>query len=951
MKISRCFLVLIVTLLYVLCCGGDLLYAAHDLGEVRENTPDTVNRNPLKKPVRNLKKKSQAVKKSKKHKPKKEAVAKKQTSTLPSVQEDAGLSQTKVSETVSLPRTLKDDVKKENSVKDIVLPLHQTLSILDRELGPKILKMNEEDEKRAQNPSPKDVNAESLKTEDLVLNAKRQRDIGGLEQPTVLDSDGRRLVFKSAKPIGLALIKILDDYWLFCDRRYDFQVPKKFPVGLEAMSDESQYTSTIFKLRVSKGFWPFFSKKKHGWLLEFSKNPSMSRTRKVMQWGSSAGEPLKILMPNYVNEVAWTHPLTKIPYAIYTSSKEDGTFTPHEHFIQLDIMESYVGLGVRPKTQTLVAKKMAEDLYIFDSHGIFSPADYEQKYDAQSLFFTDKRSPYQLKRHLQQFSRLPETLESLYEQVRDCISLGFFSEAGVLITKIQQLCPENQWQEPGRFNLMRLVLLTLSPHDETWDPTFSFVNHAEQSPEFEFWYRLFNRVPQDYGLFVETVLSKYPLFLKNKIAEILLDLPDEPENLKGLLGLRGLHKDLKERARLKLSLMPPVDIRELEDLSEYSLQRDVQARAKLQLLLEQQREFKEKKEKRAQSLKQLSPNDDTKASQEEMLQDSEDNKKRDKERKKAIADLEEFLLSFGDQTFVAKNLLSELYLEQQDYAKALIILKDALSENIDREREVKDQMESAFIGFFDLLTQAKEKKTDNAQSFSQPLPHPLEVVAFYNDFKYLMPSGVMGDKILDRVVDNLRALSLYQPALEMLNKSFEQHKDEAVKTDILFKSANLYIENNDFEGAKQTLKTLQSRDLSIEQKRATRLLLSDAYLQQGNSEEALHALEGDDHLSLQLQREKIYWQSKNYKVIMKLVPEIISLVQDKETKAKIITHLAFAEILEASFDPPYEALRERYEKDVMATSFEDVFMKITTPDLRIMDGMRHFEDLDRLLKD
>ena len=843
------------------------------------------------------------------------------------------------------PQSLKKEEIQD--VMDVSLPVNQTLSMLDRELGPKILKMNAFDQQRANTITSKDILAEGLTHKDLDMKdvSKIARHSG--VPITTLESDGRSLVFKSAKPIGLALIKILDDYWLFCDRRYDFSVPKQLPFGLESINDESQDTSTIFKLRLVQGFWPIFFKKKGGWVLEFSKNPLMSRTRKVMEWSSSSQEPLKILMPNYVNEIAWTHPLTKIPYAIYTSHKEDGAFTPHEHFIQLDIMESYLGLCVRPKTQTLVAQKKAEDLYIFDAQGMVPPEEHPKKIPSSVFFFTDMRSPYALKRKLQDLAKSPESIENVYEKIRTTLSLGFFSEAGVLTTKLRQLCPQDDWWEPGRFDMMRLVLLTLSPHDETLDETLSFVNHVDQGEEFEFWYRLFKRIPQNYGDFIDLVLSRYPLFLKNKAVEILLNLPDEPGNLKSLLRLKGLHKDLKERARLKLSLMPPVDLRELEELSQYSLQRDVQARAKLQLLLEEQREFQEAQEKRQQALEKKAQESPSKSLETDSFHDVEEKKKRHEKRTQAIHDLEELLFSFGDQTFVAKNLLSTLYLEQRDYAKALNLLKDALQEEVGREKEIQEQMKRAFIGFFELLDEKNNQKT--IQSTSSSL-QPLEVVAFYNEFKHLMPEGLAGNKILQHVVDNLRALSLYKPALEMLNKSFEHDKDEGMKTEILFKSAALYIENNDFEGAEKTLKMLQGRDLSMEQKRHTRLLLSDAYLKQGQNDNALSALEEDDHLSVQLQREKIYWQSKNYKAIMALTPTVLALVQDKETKANLVTHLAFAEILEAPFDPPYEQLRERYQSDVTGTAVEDLFMKITTPDIRIMDGMRHFEELDRLLK-
>ncbi|MBX9977400.1 MAG: hypothetical protein K2X98_04050 [Alphaproteobacteria bacterium] len=777
-----------------------------------------------------------------------------------------------------------------SSSASIILPITEKMSILDKEL-PKELK----------------------RLDDIVAaygsNAHKfpPGSVAHSPEAPVLEVTEKSLIFSGKKLPGMALIKILESYWIFLDRKYPMEIPKKYPFGIEAMTDQSTDTNTILKMRLSPSFWPNLAAEKNRWIIDFSITPRLSRTKKVIRMPNTIDKPIKILMPSYVSEIAWQHPDTKIPYSIFTSKKQDGAFTPLQNFPQLTLMESYVGLGLHPKTDSLVVQRDVEDINIFDAKGMTASDDVLTT-NINSIVFADQRTPYKINVELQKLKNVKQTTTSLLRQIQLGLHLGFFSEVGVNIKKLESLCQKGAWSDQGIIDFMKLVLLTLSPHDENAKESIDFVNHSQQSAEFAFWYNIYKRTPQNYDNLVKSVLSTYPTFLKNKVAEIMLTLPDEYENLRSILNLKGLHKDLRERARLKLALMQPMDMRELQELSEFSPQREIQAKAKLELILDHRKE----------------KNFDATA---------------------AINDLEPFLFSFGDKSFEAKTLLSQLYVEKRDYTKAIRLLKDLALEEKNRDFDLKEHMKKAYLSFFQDIFDKKDKKP-GLEKFN---PHPLDIIAFFNDFKHLTPEGEAGTKILETVVDAMRSLSLYKPAIEILNKQTEQVKEEVQKKDLLFTVAELHLDNLDAESAEKVLMGMDLATLTEEKTRKRRDLLIDTYLLKNAPTKALSLVNDLKDTNSLLQKERILWFMKDFDGITAFVPPMINLADGQDKKAELVTHLAIANVLVKN--PPFSFidLRQRFQSLVKGTAFEKDFLMATTPEIMIPDGLRHFGALDGLL--
>ncbi len=796
----------------------------------------------------------------------------------------------------------------------LVIPVTQNSSLSKADLKKQLIHLNTVTQSQAIHAQPSPHRMEKIEGR----GEKREDDSSSL--PSILNVSDKFLTFTSKKLPGLAFIKIFDAYWIFLDTKYPIHIPKTYPFGILDISDQSNATNTILKLKLRHDFWPNISTEKQRWIIEFNTSPRLSRTKKSIRWPDTMDKPLKILMPGFVSEIDWIHPETYIPYAVYTSRKQDGAFMPHQTFPQLSLMESYIGLALHPKADSLVVQRDVEDLNIFNALGMIIPDDFLKSSQGVS-FLSDKRVPYKINSELQRIKNLPETPEHIVKTIELGLKLGLFSEVSAQLKNLRKLCPKGVWSDNAnnaKIDFMQLVLLTLSHGNEDAGEDVHFVNHSDQSPEFKFWYALYKRKPQNYGAIVTHILSTYPLFIKNRIIEILLTLPDECENLKTLLGLQGIHNDLKERARLKLALMQPIDIRELNDLAKGSHQREIKAKATLQLLYEMQ-------------------------------------KQKDFNLQSAIEKLEEFLFNFSDKEFEAKTFLGKLYVAKKDYFSAIRLFNDLLPRFKDWEDELKASMKDAYFNFFqDVFDKMahKKKRTDTKSNTKKELatfdPKPLDIVAFYNDFNHLTPEGEVGEKILDTVIQALEALNLYKPAIDILNRLLEQSKDPQKKKELTFRVAHAYILNKLPKDAEKALIALQSSEKDEDVRRKTALLI-DIYLLQNEPLKAFLLVENCKDIDSLLQKERIYWFMKDFEKILTHNPSLIQHVENKDRKAELATHIAIANVLTKNPSFDFFDLRQRYDDIVKGTAFEKDFMTATTPEIKISDGLRHFDELNNLL--
>ncbi len=793
--------------------------------------------------------------------------------------------------------------------KGVDLPITENLSILESELPKRIDMMNKVSTPILKSVEGESKNASSNHPESSVTSAS---------PPSIIQANDVSLTIHSKKLPGIALIRILDAYWLFLDQKYPFTLPTNYPYGIFSMEDKSTEQNTIVKIILRRGFWPNIRAEKETWTLDFNISPRLSRTKKVMRWPDSIDKPIKILMPSYVGEIPWVHPEMKIPISIFTSRKQDGAFTPQQSYPQLTLMESYVGLAIQPISDSLVVRRDVEDLDVFDARGIALGNELLSSKENLSIL-ADTRRPYKIEDELQSLKNKKRTPAIMMKIIELSLKLGFFSEAGAQFKALDALCTQGVWVDQAKVDLFRLVLLTLSPNDESASHPIDFTHHNFQSPEFHFWYNLYRKNPQNYEPLIKHIISHYPLFLKNEVVEILLSVPDEYENLRSLIGLQGIDRDLKDKARLKLALMEPIDIRELKDLVKYSKNREIQAKAQLQILYEEQKE------------KDFNP-------------------------LKAIKILESYLFSFGDKEFEAKVFLAKLYVGQRDYTQAIRLLKDLSLEDKNRRAELNEHMRYAYLQFFEDVFQKEEVKQNNSKNKknSEGLenfnPQPLDIVAFYNDFNHLTPDGEKGKKILNTVIDALKKLSLYRPAIEILSRQFEKEKNGPDKTSLTFQIADLYKMLPSPEDVEKILNTLDDTTMSEADVLKKRYLLVESYLLQNQPGKALSLVENDKSLEGEISKERIYWHLKDFNKILELVPLLLQRVNDKEKRAFLATRLAIANVLVQNPPYPFEDLRMRYINDVKNTMYEKDFLVATTPEIRVEDGLLYFPTLDPLLK-
>ena len=718
---------------------------------------------------------------------------------------------------------------------------------------------------------------------------------------TRIDVTDKGFLFKFPKRPGMSLVNIYGDFWLFFDEKFDFSKPTQFPMGLRDFQDYSTSSYSIYKIQVDNRYWPVISLQGHDWKIDFVTIPQTAKSKKIVNWPNRRDDPVKILIPSYTMDILWTHPVTKVDYIILTSRKYAGGFAPHEGFPQFDAVESYQGLGIIPKTDSLVVMKDGdgENVLIYDSFGIIpKPAS-----KVKATIFVGNRSTLALTKEIEKLrSEKQQTPEMMLRQIHSFIKLGVFNEAGFRIKDLETVCQGKCNTMQAQLDLMKLMSVILSDDDENPLKKDTFTLHVGQGAEFFFWYNLYHKRPQNYEVALEHFIPKYPRHVRNRIVEILLSLPDENDNLEKLIKVNGLEERLVDRAKLKMALMPPISLVDLEALVKNSKIREIQGEALFELT----------KERRATG---------------------------EWKAKDVIEKMVPFLFSYGAKEVEAKLFLANAYREVGDYNKAIRLLKEVLFEAGENKAEVDEKIKETYLAFFKMVTEGDSKKN----------PKPMDIIAFFNDFGQMNPEGEEGRKIIMAVVDSFQALSLLRPAIEVLSKYREGEKDEPSQRQMALRLAELHVENRNPEGGQKMLEIFGEPKSEDEVKKVTTLRVDMAILE-GNPAKGLPLLEGKEdtfHLGL---KQKILWMIHDFKGSFQVLKALVEKLEtDKETRAMYTAHLAAVNVLMSPHPMTFEDMRIRYGHLVKGTDQETIFNVLTTPDQATQQGMRGFDDLKTLL--
>ena len=723
--------------------------------------------------------------------------------------------------------------------------------------------------------------------------------------PPPLEITDKSITFTLPQLPGIAFVKIYDDYWLFFDAKYTLTLPKKRPMGVIELEDFTTKDNSIFRFRLASGYSPIINSARKSWTIEFNTTVRMSRTQKIVEFPKSIDDPVKILLPQFKAELIWTHPKSLVRFSIFTSQKQDGSFTPNSDYPQFKIIESYAGLGIQAKMDSIIAEKDAENINLKGVTAL-SRAEYSNTIDTISIL-ADYRSLNGINNELKHLNQKPDTPEILFQKALLNTKLAVMNTAGVYINAIEEYQSKMIPVERAKIDLIKLVIATLTPKSENAPKDISFMNHSQASPEYLFWYQLYKRIPQDYSFALKTFLPDYSTPLKNRIVEIILSMPDQHDTLKELVSLGGVDDELRSRAKLKAAMMYPVDLQELESLSNNSPSREVQGMAAFEWVQEKMR------------LKDITPQE-------------------------GINKLEPYLLGFGDKTFDAKFLLCDLYIQLKKYTGAIKFYKGMLVEFPEKLEDLQAKVKEAYLGFFNDLA-LKHSNKEELKDFN---PDPLEVVAFYNDFQHLTPEGEEGTKIILEVIQALKALNLLKPAIELLNKTLEVIKDPLMRKKVIFELLLLNIDNRDADGFDKAISNLPS-DLTESEQAYKQELQVTSYITRNEAKKALELIGDKEDVDSLKQKHKVYWVSKDYGKLMDVLPPLIEKA-DRNDKPEFIAHLAACNLLIPIPTYGNQEMRDRFGDLMKGSSFEDMFMALTTPNLNYQEGLKNFNDIEGLLK-
>lgn len=746
--------------------------------------------------------------------------------------------------------------------------------------------------------------------------------------PPPLEMTEHGMRFHFDKRPGMALVRLHGEYWLFFKGKHTLPLTEKLPSSVESMEDQSTEKDTIFKICTK--CWPVITSEIHDWHIDFLNNPQTSRSKKVVNWPSKRDDPVHILLPSYTGEVPWMHPITKINYAIFTSRKQMGSFAPQEDFPQFTSIESYAGLGILPKTDSLVLKKDndAEALLMYDSRGTFpQPTSYEADF-----FFTKKQSSNTMTGEIQHLRSQKSSPNNLFQEIQLLAQLNLFHEAMDRVATLEKLCANKLNPQQNYLDFVNLLMEVLEPTKEgaeaqkTSPSTLRapFTWHGGCHPEFSFWLNLYHRRPQNYEQALVTFLPKYPNYIKNRVISLLLELPDEPQNIEKLGKLLGVEPKIVEITKLKMALMPPVDTIALEEILKKSKNRSIQAEITFELA-------KAKKKNGTWKAKDI------------------------------IKNMTPFLLAFGDNEFDAKFLLGDAHMEEGHLTEALRLFRE-ISLASGQQNELFIKIKEAYHRFFQNIFEYQTKeslkkdekddstaKKDKTKEKSATKPSPFEVIAFYNEFGRFTSEGEEGYRIIQSVVEHMEKLSLLTPAIEILAKYGESHNDSPYKNAMYFKLAELHRENGNADGVEKMLDVIQG-DLAPENQERVLGLRMDACLIRKDFSKALQLIRGKEDIFSLRQKCRVLWPMKDYGELLKTLISLIDKeTNDKNARALDTAHLAAVNLLLSPHPFTFDDLRMRYGHLVKGTPFEKMFHVLSMPDQNIQNGLSQFDTIDDLI--
>lgn len=198
--------------------------------------------------------------------------------------------------------------------------------------------------------------------------------------------------------------------------------------------------------------------------------------------------------------------------------------------------------------------------------------------------------------------------------------------------------------------------------------------------------------------------------------------------------------------------------------------------------------------------------------------------------------------------------LITLFHENKDYVKVLNTLNNMKMRfsHLEESKKIPDLMTDLFVKiFFD--------EEDHQMT-------PIQEIALFNDFKYLLPQGEEGVQIITKLADKLVKVDLLEQASKLLQETLAKPLTPEQRGVISTRLALILLLNHKPEVAVQVIKESDEQNIVFSDKlKRQRVFIKAKGLSDLNKpSEAIEVLGDDESTEAQELRAEIYWQAQDW---------------------------------------------------------------------------------------
>jgi tetratricopeptide (TPR) repeat protein len=218
--------------------------------------------------------------------------------------------------------------------------------------------------------------------------------------------------------------------------------------------------------------------------------------------------------------------------------------------------------------------------------------------------------------------------------------------------------------------------------------------------------------------------------------------------------------------------------------------------------------------------------------------------------------------------------IGELYLKRGEIQEALRTWK-RVKNNFPTHSQaliIERKMNKIFIDFF--------LKTSNLSP-----KEAFDAVAVFYEFKELMPVGKIGDRIIEKLIDNLVELDLVESASELLEHLIKNRLAGTQKERSINKLLKLYLIRNQIDKALSALSLGDSYDdLPLTIRKERKFIHAKLLGKKGRVEAAMDLLNNEDERETDPIKAQIFWDNHDWRhFTLYSEPYLYSIVNSKNT--------------------------------------------------------------------